>query len=205
MNLEELRLIFISICVIIVITPITPLLIDHLPSKDESFLALAVLGDGNLAENYYPGDDPSIEVGEEIHWILYLYNHMGDIEYTSIKVRLLNSTMNPPDTTALTSSTAPVLMEFRQVLLKNETWIHQFNWEILNMTNDDGITRINTLNINNDTFQTDVVSRGSVRFRLVFELWTYDEKSEDFVFSWITQGNKRCAWTQIWFNVTTPN
>ena len=202
MNLEELRLIFISICVIIVITPLTPLVMDLLPSKNESFLALAVLGEENQAEQYYPDDDPNIEVGERIQWTLYLYNHIGDIEYTSIRVKLLNSTMKPPNTTTLTPSPAPVLMEFRQVLLKNETRLQRFDLEMIQVTRENDIVRIEALKINGDTFQTDVASEGSNSFRFVFELWTYDERSNDFIFSWISDGDKRCAWNQIWFNIT---
>ena len=132
-------------------------------------------------------------------------NHMGDMEYTSIRVKLLNSTMKSPNTTALTPGSAPVLFELRQVLVKNETWLHKFTWEILELSNEDNVTKIGVLKINGDTFLTDIADRGSQGFRLVFELWTYDKGSDDFVFSWVSDGNKRCAWNQIWFNATSPD
>jgi hypothetical protein len=40
------------------------------------------------------------------------------------------------------------------------------------------------------------------QFRFVFELWFFDESSNDLAFSWQSMGVQHAVWTQIWFNAT---
>lgn len=202
MSLDDWHLIFVSACLILALTSLAPLVMAYLPGREEPFFALAVLGEEGMAELYYPGDAPNIEVGEEAHWILYLYNHMGEAQYVAVRAKLLNSTVLAPNSTTLFQSPSPTIYETRRIIRDNETWLHPFDWSLLNVSRDGDSTIIEGLMINGEPFKTNVIGKNVYNFRLVFELWTYDEKSQDLIFGWVSNESYRCAWNQIWFNVT---
>ena len=166
-------------------------------------MALAVLGEEGMAENYYPGDDPDLEVGEEVHWTLYLYNHIGEARYVAVRVKLLNSTMLAPNSTSCTPSAAPVVYETRRVLLDNETLLYPLDWGLLEVGGEGDLISIEGLMINGGSLQTGVEAVHGYNFRVVLELWVYEEASEGFIFGWGSGEESRCAWNQIWFNVTS--
>ena len=166
-------------------------------------MALAVLGEEGMAEKYYPGEDPSIEVGEEVRWTLYLYNHMGEVQYVAVRVKLLNSTMLAPNSTSCTPSNAPVVFEVRRVLLNNETCLYPLDWSLLEVDGDGELLTIDGLMMNGEVFQTDVEAFHGYNFRVVLELWVFEKASEGFIFRLRSDEESRCAWNQIWFNVTT--
>ena len=173
---------------------------NYLPERGESFLALALLGEGGMAENYYPNDDPEIEIGEELHWNIYLYNHMAEAKYVAMRLKILNSTTIAPNSTSCSPSPVPVIYEVRHVILNNETWLHPLSWSLNEVSRDGDITNIESIMIDDNIFNTDIkdTSRGS--FRMILELWVYDESLEYFVFGWKASDEPRCAWNQIWFN-----
>ena len=130
MSLEDWHLVFVSVCMVLVLAACTPVVMAYLPRRGEPFMALAVLGEEGMAEKYYPGDDPDIELGEEVRWTLYLYNHMGEARYVAVRVKLLNSTMLAPNSTSCSPSPAPVVYDVRRVLLDNETGFYPFSWSV---------------------------------------------------------------------------
>jgi len=178
------------------------------PRPKEQFFQLYVLGETRMAERYYPDDNPNIPVGRSVQWYLGTTNFMGSIEYVVIKVKLGNSTIKAPDDVNYLPSPAPVLMEFRRVLMDNETWEFPFAWIIGEIVEDGNTTRATVLvvNVKNGV----EVRRGNVsalnghNFRVIFELWTLDPASEDLIFGWRTGGERRAAWLQVWFNATKP-
>jgi len=42
------------------------------------------------------------------------------------------------------------------------------------------------------------------RFRLVFELWVYDQSLGDYRFFWASKGELYSASIYMWFNITLP-
>ena len=68
MNLDDWHLVFVSACLVVVLVVCAPVALAYLPRRGEPFMALALLGEEGMAEHYYPDDDPSIEVGEEVSW-----------------------------------------------------------------------------------------------------------------------------------------
>jgi hypothetical protein len=203
MSLDDWHLVYISVCLVLVLASFAPVVIAYLPRRGEPVMALAVLGEEGMAEKYYPGDDPSIEVGEEVHWTLYLYNHMGEARYVAVRVKLLNSTMSAPDSTSSTPSLAPVVYEVRRVILDNETWLYPLVWSLLKVGEYGDLVSIEGLMINGRIFQTGVEAVHGYNFRVVIELWVYDEASENFIFGWMSGPESSYAWNQIWFNVTS--
>jgi len=178
------------------------------PRPKEQFFQLYVLGETRMAERYYPDDNPNIPVGRLVKWYLGATNFMGSVQYVVIKVKLGNSTIKAPDDINYMPSPAPVLLEFRRVLMDNETWEFPFAWIIDEVREDGNATDATVLVINvKDGVQ---VSSGHVsamnghNIRIIFELWTLDPSTEDLIFGWRAGGEHRAAWLQMWFNATKP-
>ena len=154
-----------------------------------------------MAEHYYPGDDPLIEVGEEVGWTLYLYNRMGEAQYVAVRVKLLNSTMSAPNSTSAIPSSAPVVYEVRRVLLNNETWLFPFFWAVLNVEQVGDFLEVRSLYLNGEVTDTHTFAMQGLDFRVIIELWVYDKDLGNFRFGWVNGDDVRYAWNQIWFNV----
>ena len=202
MSLDDWHLVFVSVCLVLLLAACTPVVMAYLPRREEPFMALAVLGEEGMAEKYYPGDDPNIEVGEEVRWTLYLYNHMGEVRYVAVRVKLLNSTMLAPNSTSCSPSPAPVVYDVRRVLLDNETWFYPFSWSVEEIEVVGDLGQIGLLSVNGNLVQTSVFAEDGYNFRIVLELWVYDEGLNEFQFGWGYGDELRCAWNQIWFNAT---
>jgi hypothetical protein len=127
---------------------------------------------------------------------------MGSLEYVAVRVKLLNSTLPNPNDTLGEPSPAPVILEFAQVLLNNQTWSIPFDWEISNYTIRGGNTVITGLLVNLSPYHGRFATANlGLGFRFVFELWFYDIQTNNLAFSWTTNGRPTDSWTQIWFNV----
>jgi hypothetical protein len=203
MNLDNWHLIFVSTSMILVVVASIPLITAYLPSTEEPFFALALLGEEGMAEHYYPQDNPNLIVGEEVHWTIYLYNHVGEVQYVAVQVKLLNSSMPAPNSTSCTPSPAPVVYEVRRVMLDNETWLHPLIWSIEEISSFEDFVEIERLSMNDGSFETDVFAEKGINYRFVFELWVYDESLSEFQFGWSYGYELRSAWNQIWFNSTS--
>ena len=200
MSLDDWHLVFVSVCLVLVLAVCSPLAMAYLPRRGEPFFALAVLGEEGMAEHYYPGDDPLIEVGEEVRWTLYLYNHVGEAQYVAVRVKLLNSTMLAPNSTSCSPSPAPVVYEVRRVMMDNETWLYPFSWSIEDVEPVGDFLEIKQLSMNGGPIGTRSVAEGGSNYRFIIELWVYDEDFKDLQFGWRYGDELRCAWNQIWFN-----
>jgi len=176
------------------------------PPPSEQFFALWILGSEGLAEHYYPNDDPNLRIGEEVNWTLGVYNHMGSLQYVVVRVKLLNSTVASPDELSGRPSPASPLFEFTRVMVDNETWSLPFRWSIDNLDARGRSLLLTGLAINQVHFRGELVTAVSgFNYRFIFELWFYDQTSNDLSFSWTTSNVKHSVWTQIWFNATATH
>lgn len=200
MNLDDWHQLFVSICLVLILIACTPLVLALIPDREEPFLALAILGEEGIAEHYFQGNDPQIEVGEEVHWTISLYNHMGETQYVTLKVKLINATMVVPNSTACVPSPAPVIYNVRRILLTEETWLFPLSWSVSNVEQVGDFVYIRSLSMNGKSVETESAALYGSNFRLVFELWVYDD-FEDLRFGWVYGEELRCTWNQIWFSV----
>jgi hypothetical protein len=176
------------------------------PVPTEQFLQIYVLGVNHAAVNYFPRNDSDIKIGETMVWYIGLADNMDTFELVSVRVKIANMTISPPNDEYGLESPAPVLTDFDRFLQSNETWEFRFVWDVWNATKSNGTTRILDLGIGNDTYQiADWSAKGGYNFRLIFELWTWETESNAFEFGWSTNGEPRTAWVQIWFNMTNPS
>jgi hypothetical protein len=204
MNLDEWHLVFISICIIVVLTACYPIVMTYLPSRSEPFLVLAIFGEEGMAEHYYPGGDSNIAVDTAVHWFFYLYNHMGEPQQVAVRVKLLNSTMLAPNSTSCSPSPAPIIYEIQRVFMDNETWTYPFSWSIEAIERVGDFVELKVLSINNEDIPVYVNAIEGHNFRICLELWMYNKSLKEFQFGWLDGDEMLCNWNQIWFNVTAP-
>lgn len=173
------------------------------PAPSEQFFAFWILGGNGLAEDYYPNNNSTLVVGEPVNWTLGVYNHMGDLQYVVVRVKLLNSTLASPDELTGTPSPTPEIFEFSRILVDNETWSIPLLWKITTLTQHGQDLVLSQMSIDQVTISGNLCSAASGNnFRLVMELWFYDPSSGNLAFSWSSASGKHSVWTQIWFNAT---
>lgn len=198
-NQRKLIVVFIILIVLCEIT----VYVTTTPRPSEQFFQLYVLGADHTTSHYYPNDNTNIFLGEPVAWYLGVTNNMGTVQLVSVRVKVSNETIKPPNDQQTVESPAPVVADFARVLQDNETCEIPFVWTISNATQSDGTTRILTLHIDNDSYQiSDWSSRNGYNFRLIFELWTWQTDNNAFEYGWNTAGTHHAAWLQLWFNMT---
>jgi uncharacterized membrane protein len=176
------------------------------PRPQEQFFQFYVLGANRMAADYYPNNDSNIRLGESVKWYVGVTDLMGNMQLVSIRVKLGNETISPPNDTQAQPSFAPLVTEFMRFIQNNETWEFPLVWRISNVSSVEGSTRILELQINNQTFPVqDSSARNGYNFRLIFELWTWNVDTAGFGFGWYAGTEHRVAWLQVWFNATAPS
>lgn len=171
---------------------------------EEQFFQLYLLGANHTASDYYPQSGSKISRGQLVTWYLGVVDNMGDVQLVSVRVKLSNRTIATPGDEPNSESPAPVVTEFTRFLQNNETWELPFIWSISNVTLTNGLARILTVQINNETYQIPdwSASNGGYHFRLIFELWTWQTDSNGYEFGWTAGGEQHVAWLQVWFDMT---
>jgi hypothetical protein len=175
------------------------------PKPQEQFFQLYLLGANHMASDYYPNNDSDIRPGTFVRWYLGVTNSMGNVQLVILRVKLANQNIAAPDDLRAIPSPAPLVTEFDRFIQNNETWEMPFIWRISNATAAQGSTRILELEINNETYvPQDLSTVNGFKFRLIFELWTWNMQSAELQFGWFAGTEHRVAWLQVWFNVTAP-
>jgi hypothetical protein len=175
------------------------------PRYEERFIELGLLGKDKKAEGYYPNDNSTLKVGSPILWHIYVHNHVGSIQNVSVRVKLLNSTMEMPNDQEHKPSPYAFFIEFPLSLPVDETLIVPFSWSILDTASQNDSIIIKSLIVNNQTVQVNVPASTDNSFRMVFELWVYDRSTHEYKFGWSSGKEFYSASTYIWFRITLPS
>ena len=121
-------------------------------------------------------------------------------------MKLGNETTTPPNDTSNSPSSAPELIAFDQSLMNNETWEFPLAWTITNATATAGSTRILQAKINNETYEiSNWSATNGYDFRVILELWVWQTNTNTFEYGWSGNGERRTAWLEIWFNMTSTS
>jgi uncharacterized membrane protein len=175
MKLQDYKLVFASVGLIGVLLIATPALgaVIRLPSGDQ-FSELYLLGPGHMAEKY----PFNIEDGQNYSIYVGVGNHLGSSAYYVLYVKLGNQTDPLPNATLGTPSSLQPLYEYRFSIQDNTNWESNLNFSVSNASISGNNSQINTLQINNITFNVvkpAIWDSNSVAFKyqLLFELWIY--------------------------------
>jgi hypothetical protein len=172
----------------------------------ETYFQFYVLGSKENFGNYYPNNSSYLQVGENIEWNVGVTNRMGSIQLVSIRVKLGNQTIDPPNDTMGLPSPAPLLTEFERFVPNNQTWEFPLDWQMGNYTTSaDGHVAIRDLQINNVTYAlgglVTCLSIRSCSFRLIIELWVWNVGTGNFQITWWNGEEERMVWLQLWFEL----
>ena len=148
------------------------------------FLELGVLGKNKMATAYFEDDDSALGIGSQLNWFIYIYNHVGTSQKVIIKVKILNSTMLLPDDQKNQPSPYDSFVELPISMFANQTLLVPFSWGIMNASSIGNQISIDHLLVNNQAVEVTVSDSANSFFRIVFELWVYDNTSEQYSFGW---------------------
>jgi len=174
------------------------------PYPYDRYFALYTLGSSGTAEHYFPGDEVDILPGVSMSWYVGVYNHMGTVQLVKIAFKILNQTMVGPNQLNNTPSARESFYETTRLLVTNETWIFPVFWSVLNATSAPNATSIHSLIFSGQALTDNVETEAlyGYNYRIVIELWVYDDTSGSFNYVWTANDGARSAWNQIWFNMT---
>ncbi|MGA8905949.1 MAG: DUF1616 domain-containing protein [Candidatus Bathyarchaeia archaeon] len=193
----------IAVFIALIVIAETAAYVATTPRPQERFFQFYVLGSNRLAADYYPQNTPDLRVGSPVSWYVGVTNFMENVQLVEIRLKLGNETTLAPNDTSYAPSSAPELIAFDRFLMDNETWEFPFVWNISNGTTTAGSMRIVTARINNETYQIpDWSATNGLNFRIILELWVWQTNANAFEFGWSSNGERRTAWLQLWFNVT---
>ena len=119
-----------------------------LPSNAENFSELGVLGPNQTIANY----PTSLVAGQSFHLYGFVGNHEGAVEYYRVLVKLGNQTTQVSNKT---SSIAPTMAIYSQVLNNNQNWTFPMNLSI---------------------------NRTGTNLKIIFELWSYNSTTSSFAY-----------------------
>lgn len=174
------------------------------PKYEERFFELGLLGRDKKAEGYFLNDNSTIEVGSQLVWYIYVHNHIGEEQKVSVRIKLLNSTMEDPDDRRNKPSPYPFFAEFPLLLSVDETVIIPFSWSVLEAISQNDSIIIKSLMVNGEAIEVGVSAFSDYSFRIVFELWVYDPSIREYRFGWQSGEESHSASTYIWFRVIPP-
>jgi len=171
------------------------------PRYEERFFELGLLGEEERTERYYPNNNSTLEIGSLALWNIYIHNHMGTPQNVSIRVKLLNSTMQTPDNREHVPSPFSHFVELPLSLGVDETKIVPFAWSIGEVDYGNDSVTIRRLVVNNQTFNVEVSALLDNRYRIIFELWVYDQSTHQYAFGWDSGKEFYSASLYMWFSV----
>jgi uncharacterized membrane protein len=173
---------------VLVVIVITTILIEAFwPKYETQFIEFGLLGKAKAAEEYYPNNNSTIDLGSRVDWYIYVYNHIRGDQKVMIRVKLLNSTMETPNDQENKPSPTAILNEIPLSLKNNETVIVPFSWSILERVSQQDSTTIESLMMNDKTVLVETADSKSF-FIMVFELWVYDKSLQEYRFGWSSGG-----------------
>jgi uncharacterized membrane protein len=153
------------------------------PKYESQFIEFGLLGKDKMAEGYYPNNNHTIGLNLSVNWNLYVRNHMKNGQTLVVRVKLLNSTMEMPSDKENKPSPSATLTEIPLSLSVEEIAIIPFSWSFHEVFQQEGLTIIESLTVNNQMLSVDILDSNS-SFRMVFELWVYDRSLQEYRFGW---------------------
>ena len=198
MRLNEKKFIILTVCITLILLALFPFFIPYLPDRHRDFMSLAVLGENGKTEGYFQSS--SIQYDQSMNWSINVINHRNELAYVSIKVKILSDSMTGPNSINCEASPEPALYEINRILSPEEEWDTTFQWGVTRASDNSSWIVVNSLPVDHQLGYSQ-----SGRYRIVFELWTFEKSVNDFSFGWKNDDEFECVWNQIWFNFTSPS
>jgi hypothetical protein len=167
-------------------------------APSQQFIALGIFSNGGTLSNYFSGEGVNVTVGEILNWNVRVSNQMGSIQYVEVVYRLGNRTLANPGSDSPASS-LPQLGNSSIFIPNAQTASLNFTWSISSTATVGPMMFLN-MTVNGEHFSPSIGAVGGQRFRLFFELWTFDVASNSFGYGYKGEGSSLGPWLQVWFN-----
>lgn len=168
----------------------------RVPSGSERFSELWLLGPSHMAEDY----PFNVRANETYSVYVGVGNHLGYSSFYRVYVKFRNETQPLPDASNSTPSSLSELYEFDFVVPENQVWeeLLDFTFHIAAHSND--FVTVESLLINDVTFMVNGtalwnVEREGFFYQLFFELWLFNNMSQNFEY--------HNRFVSLWLNMTT--
>ena len=168
--------------------------------SNESYFSIGLLDSTKTSANYFNGEDSQVNPDETYSWYVFIENKFSTSKQTILKVKLINQSTNPPNTTSCIPCISPVIYSNEMYLGPDQSAYLPFEWVITQADNIQQTTSISNIQINDREISVNVQSSTN-DFRFIFELWAYDSELDEYVFKW-GEANEACSWAQIWFHIS---
>ena len=184
MNYENLKLMYVAVCVMVGLAVLSPTLAAFVTFPvEEPFSELWILGSNGMAEGY----PFNVSAGDTSSVLLGVSNQMGGLKYYLVYVKLSNQTGSLPNSTAGVPSVLEPVFEYRLLLRHDETWSGLVHFSLADVFFDENFSRISRILVDECAVNVDVVTvwddvSSGFYYQLFFELWIYDEGASDFQF-----------------------
>lgn len=184
MNLENVKLFYVSSCVLLAFVILAPTLMAVVSFPEgEKFSELWILGSNRMAEGY----PFNVAPGGRYSVLLGVGNYMGDLEYYTVYVKLRNQTESFPNSTAGLPSGLEPVFEYRMFLRNNATWEREVSFSFDEVSFDGDVCRVSAVSVDGRFVGVDKVAvwdaeRSGFFYQLFFELWIYDAEASGFAF-----------------------
>lgn len=196
-SLSSLRLLYTTFCValgLIILTPTITSVISF--SEGEKFSEFYILGSTNMA-NDYPF---SVETKAIYYISLAIANHMNDLKYYKVYVKLGNQTDRLPNGMNGTPSTLEAIFEYNVFLDAGKIWERRIAFSFEEIRSSGNSCRVTEIMIDDHTLNVDKASildqtSNNFRYQLFFELWLYNTATSDFLY--------QNQFTSIWLAMKT--
>lgn len=168
------KTVYVLLCVSLAVAILAPSLIMLLPQQDgQQFSEFWLLGHGHSAQDY----PSNVSVGSTYKVYLDVQSHWRYLAYYSINIRLENTT-TPLGNISSQASDQP-LTKFKFFLEQNTKWEKEVDFSFENVSFTGNSSLVSGFTINDRKITVDKSSifderTSAFRYRLVFELWTYN-------------------------------
>ena len=174
-------------CALVVLLILTGIVINLFwPRYEEQFFELSLLGKNKMAENFFLNDNSSLLLNSQVAWFIYIYNHIGSPQNVFLKVKLVNSTIDLPIDQDNKPSLVDPIAEFPLSLSINETLLVPFSWSIVEAFSQNDSIILKQLIINDEIVNVNISTSSNSSCWMVFELWVYDNSSQNYRFGWLS-------------------
>jgi hypothetical protein len=177
------------------------------PPSREAFFETAVLSSKGTIDphDFFLLPNSTVQVRENVTWILQVISHMPDAQYITWETKLLNDSLPGVSSALCAPSPVPSFYEKSDLLLPTESWNLTVNWRITSAPRNGNNIRLNIMTLNGVTINPLLPATNGTGYRLLFELWYYSLKTDSpaFAFPFTYEGtmSTRCWWVQVYFNV----
>jgi len=195
MNFGNVKLLYLLSCIALGSIILAPTLYAFIPFPGgDKFSELWLLGSNHLIEN----GKHEVSANKPFSVYLGVANHMGDLEFYKVHVKLGSLSDPLPDRAAGLPSPLETILERNLFLGDDENSEEEIILSFENMSFDGDTCRISRLSIDDrDVLVNKIVRRdeleGEFYCQLIFELWIYNTTTFNFQF------HNRAVW--LWLNL----